>query len=58
MVLIADGCYNDGWWMIADGFYDGWCLQRMAVTTDGFYNEWWSLQTGFITDGFYNGWLL
>ena len=41
---------------ITGGFYNGWLLQRMAVTTDGAYSGWLLQRMVIITD--FGGWLL
>jgi hypothetical protein len=41
---------------ITGGFYNGWLLQRMSVTTDGAYSGWLLQRMAIITD--FGGWLL
>jgi hypothetical protein len=49
MAVITDG-------FITGGFYNGWLLQRMSVTTDGAYSGWLLQRMAIITD--FGGWLL
>jgi hypothetical protein len=51
MAVTTDGVYSGR-------FYNGWLLQRMAVTTDGGYDGWLSQRMVFIAGGCYNGWRL
>jgi hypothetical protein len=53
MAVITDGFCN-GRCLYRMGAHDERRLQRMVVTADGSYNGWWLQRTAVTTDFFYN----